>query len=312
MGCMQSSQRHASTSAPVTEQVLDTAGANTSTSRLAAPTSSISRPNTGTSTSAATSGSAPHRGRAANDANAPFALKLAPERARIPLPPPRTPSDAATRRTISRKTLMREREAFFDTRVSGRPEVWAAVRMACELLEAGDAEEAKAVLLAAGCHCPTGEMWGTERYRGQRPPRHTMGGVFDKWGERYVVPSWCVGVPVLVVDGPDVEEESDDDDGEKAVELLADAGKGKARVADAPLVRVVARMSHTARDVAVQVRGDIRVKDLIEKLKEGADLRQNSRMKLVYMGRILHEGLQLSAQGWQEGNVVNALVLDAA
>ena len=49
-----------------------------------------------------------------------------------------------------------------------------------ELVRAGEVAEAQGVLDAAGCTCPTGEVWR---------------GVFDERGEWYKVPEWVVVEP---------------------------------------------------------------------------------------------------------------------
>jgi Ubiquitin-binding domain len=152
------------------------------------------------------------------------------------------------------------RDAFFDTRVGGRPEIWAAVRLVCELVERGDLRDAQAVLDAAGGTCPTGSLWGRR------------GGVYDAWGERYVVPAWCVGWPRGVGredgvenEGEQQEEVVEEVDYDEDEEFWKDAGKGKERivsslsssVVDDGLfkgneIKVRVRLSHTAMDVIVK------------------------------------------------------------
>lgn len=92
----------------------------------------------------------------------------------------------------TRARLTRERIAFFDTRVTGAPEIWAAVRTVIELVRDGDLNTAQGVLDAAGCTCPTGEI---------------ARGVYDERGRLYEVPDWVVGDP-----GDLMENEGDDGD----------------------------------------------------------------------------------------------------
>jgi len=85
--------------------------------------------------------------------------------------------------------LDRERTEFFDTRVDGRPEVWQAIKAVLEVLwSGGDPDDndgglltAQGILDAAGITLPSGVM---------------VGGVYDSFGFRYVIPEYIVSDPV--------------------------------------------------------------------------------------------------------------------
>lgn len=176
---------------------------------------------------------------------------------------------------LTHATLVRERTAYFDTRVAGHPEVWAALRIMCELLERGEMLEAQAILEAAGCTCPSGEVWGRR------------GGIWDERGERYVVPAWCVGVPRGCVmdgnevqegtDGSGIEESSGDEDGKSRVAVEQDKGKGrliepeKEEEKEGDL-KVRVRMSNTARDFVVRTRPNTRVHTFLKKAREAGEV----------------------------------------
>lgn len=169
--------------------------------------------------------------------------------------------------------LVRERTAYFDTRVTGHAEVWAALRIICELVERGEKEEAQAIMEAAGCTCPSGEVWGRR------------GGIWDERGERYVVPAWCVGVPRgCVMEGDEVQEgtdvsgvESSEDDevksfGKKGV-VEVDKGKGRLVEPEKEVemesdLKVRVRMSNTARDFVVRIRADAQVHVMLKRVRE--------------------------------------------
>lgn len=53
--------------------------------------------------------------------------------------------------------LRRQREEYFDTRVSGRAEMWSALRMAVEEVDA-ELETAQQILTASGINVPTGTL----------------------------------------------------------------------------------------------------------------------------------------------------------
>jgi Ubiquitin-binding domain len=159
------------------------------------------------------------------------------------------------------------RAEFFDTRVSGRAEMWAAVKLVCELVERGERGDAQAVLDAAGGTCPSGTLWGRR------------GGCYDERGERYVVPIWCVGWP----DGVPLEDD-DEESGEAEAEMeergggqWKKEGKGKERAVDEAAIkgreiRVRARLSHTARDVMVRSGEEDSVSMLMQRLRSSGEV----------------------------------------
>jgi ubiquitin-binding protein len=220
-------------------------------------------------------------------------LSAAPPSHLIPLPPaPPTPDHPSSTVPATRSSVITARNAFFDTRVSGRPEIWAAVRLVCELVGSGDLSDAQAVLDAAGGTCPTGVVWGRR------------GGVYDAWGERYIVPVWCVGWPgeVLRAEGErvmhsggglelDEEDDGEEDDGEEDVRfwrnrgsmaVFSDTGpKGKKvdrrsrseeeeddRKMKGKEIKVRVRMSNTARDIVVKTGDEDSVGKLMRRVRE--------------------------------------------
>jgi hypothetical protein len=199
-------------------------------------------------------------------------LKPPPKAGKIAPPPSHSIDPLSPNPRLTHAILIRERTAFFETRVAGHPEVWAALRLICEMLERGEMEEAQAVMEAAGCTCPSGEVWGRR------------GGIWDERGERYVVPAWCVGVPKGTVmdgegneqegtDGSGIEEESSEE--EEVKKKVVEQDKGKGRLVEAEKeeekvgdVKVRVRMSHTARDFVVRTRADTKVHTLLKKVRE--------------------------------------------
>jgi hypothetical protein len=170
---------------------------------------------------------------------------------------------------LTRAALLKERRDFFDTRVTGRQEIWAAVKLVCELVEQDSFDDAQAVLDAAGCTCPSGDLWGRK------------GGVYDEFGEKYVVPAWLVGEPEGVVqEGQEEEEKSssnDDEDEEDEEEVSHEKGKGKAILmgepeGQKPTLRVRARLSNTAKDVIVRIRDEDKVRVIVRQIRDLANV----------------------------------------
>jgi len=223
-------------------------------------------------------------------------------------PPPFHSADELTRRPhFTHSDLLRERQAFFETRVTGRPEVWAAIRLVCELVEKGELIEAQAVLEAAGCTCPTGAIWGKR------------GGVFDELGQKYTVPPWVVGEPEGILNGSedsDVEirrgKDEVNSEGDDIGPKKGEKGKGRAvedeGVNNGAKVRV--RLSHTARDLAINISMVQKVHVLIRKVRDIADIPPQTKIKVGYLGKILREHETLEAQGWREGHTLNIYVFE--
>lgn len=88
--------------------------------------------------------------------------------------------------------LHRERQDFFETRVTGRPEIWDALQNVCELVRDGDVATAQGILDAAGVTLPTGSL---------------VDGCYDEVGNLYKLPEVVVSDPVNTgVDAGDGEE----------------------------------------------------------------------------------------------------------
>lgn len=73
-------------------------------------------------------------------------------------------------------------------------------------------------------------------------------------------------------------------------------------------MKVRARLSDRGTDVVVKVGKEERVGVLVRRVREVAGIPHHTRLKIGYLGRLLHEHESLAAQGWREGHVVNALV----
>ncbi|CBF87999.1 hypothetical protein AN1173.2 [Aspergillus nidulans FGSC A4] len=90
------------------------------------------------------------------------------------------------KRLWTRALLDRERTEFFETRVTGRPEVWDALSAALQFMRNGDYETAQSIIDAAGVTVPTGDL---------------CQGVYDEQGVLYRLPRCIVSDPVNIVVG---------------------------------------------------------------------------------------------------------------
>lgn len=87
---------------------------------------------------------------------------------RSPSPLARSPKNVSNKPPPwTRSHLEKQRADFFDTRVTGSPEIWTALRRVSEMLRAGDVGNAQAIMDAANVSCPTGRF---ARPRGKDRP----------------------------------------------------------------------------------------------------------------------------------------------
>lgn len=232
----------------------------------------------------------------------------------------------------------RERTDFFDTRVSGRPEIWQTLHAALGVLWAADTTTpddpsdssddknaslalatAQSILDAADITLPTGNL---------------ADGAYDLLGNYYQLPAHVVSDPTNIASGDDdnVDNDGDDDDddddrfGEAKTAENATAGaeddedqdreaavgrrrmhKGKSVVNISDQVLAVVRLSNTARDLKLDVGKDDAVRSIIHRIVEESNIPSGSRIRLVHMGKILKESTSLTAQGWTD-QVINAFV----
>ena len=98
----------------------------------------------------------------------------------LQLPPPWRSID----RTWTHSELERERSEFFETRVTGRPEIWGALKNVSELLREGELATARGILEAAGVTTPTGNL---------------IEGCYDEAGNLYRLPETIILDPTNVI-----------------------------------------------------------------------------------------------------------------
>lgn len=181
-------------------------------------------------------------------------------------------------RQWTKRDLERERRDFFDTRVTGRPEIWQTLHAALQVLWDPTGQEddgsdglnmAQTILSAAEISLPTGNL---------------ANGVYDSLGNYYPLPEWIVCDPTDVVDDGDAkgdfltggeETAADDDDDDDLEEDTKPRGeeKGKGVVDVAEQVSLRARLSENGRDYQVTIAKSDNVRNVIRKIAEQASVR---------------------------------------
>ncbi|KAL8923953.1 MAG: hypothetical protein Q9172_002917 [Xanthocarpia lactea] len=165
-------------------------------------------------------------------------------------------------RPFTPSQLRKEREEFFETRVTGRAEIWGSLKLCCESLREGDVATAQGILDAVGVTVPTGDL---------------VQGAYDEQGGLYALPGWVVGEPEAVVD----------EEGEQRKESVVAEGaedvkkedKGKEVAADGRggggegMMRVRARLSDRGGpDVVVLMGREDQVGILARRIVEQAKM----------------------------------------
>lgn len=183
-------------------------------------------------------------------------------------------------------TVDKERAEFFDTRVTGRPEIWATLHAVLQMLWAPDTESAsgdgaeglataQSILDAAEITLPTGNL---------------AQGAYDALGNYYAFHEWIISDPTNMVEEtteetpgsvgeddtkqiPPAFEESDDPDDEEASRRREEKGKAVVDVRD--LITVFARLSENSRDVKISVAKTDAVRVVARKILEESGVRKS-------------------------------------
>lgn len=175
-------------------------------------------------------------------------------------------------RTWTKSELAKERVAFFDTRVTGRPEIWQTIHAALAVLwdPAGqDAQDdgsnglatAQMILSAAEISLPTGNL---------------SNGVYDSLGNYYQMPEWVVCDPLNVQEDREEGAKSNlsnaGDDTAADEELSDEEMEGKKQekgkeVDDAQeTVKLRARLSENGQDINVAIYESDTVRSVAKKI----------------------------------------------
>ena len=140
-----------------------------------------------------------------------------------------------------------------DTQVTGSQEVWGAIRLAAQSLQAGKIKDAQQWLETMECTCPTGCLWK---------------GVYDSTGILYKVPDWLIVEPEGLV-----PEETSGDEAAAGAASGVDAAQESDDDEDNEPVLLRARISRDGRDVTLKIRRKEPVALIVEKLKKETEVR---------------------------------------
>lgn len=204
-------------------------------------------------------------------------------------------------RTWSPIQLSRERDEFFETRVTGRPEVWAALKEVTGLVQQGNLTDAQGILDAAAITLPTGRL---------------EEGAYDERGVLYRLPENIVSDPKNLIENDDMVNAVAGKELEAGAIVVPpeveSLDKGK-DVVEENAIKIRCRLSDRGGpDTIVLLAPTQPVSVLLRRLRTEATIASSSKLRMVYFGRILDESQTLEEQGWQQGHVVQGLVSNFA
>lgn len=204
-------------------------------------------------------------------------------------------------RTWSPIQLSRERDEFFETRVTGRPEVWAALKEVTGLIQQGNLTDAQGILDAAAITLPTGRL---------------EEGAYDERGVLYRLPENIVSDPKNLIENDDMVNTAAGKELEAGAIVVPpeveSLDKGK-DVVEENAIKIRCRLSDRGGpDTIVLLAPTQPVSVLLRRLRTEATIASSSKLRMVYFGRILDESQTLEEQGWQQGHVVQGLVSNFA
>jgi hypothetical protein len=171
-----------------------------------------------------------------------------------------------SKRVWTRSELNRERQEFFDTRVTGREEIWATLKVVVGMIAESDIQTAQGILDAAAITVPTGDL---------------INGAYDEVGNFYQMPEHIISDPVNLVqeesfpDHTKGESSVDDETDEDETMAIRREDKGKGVLKSGDIIRVKARLSDRGGpDIIVTMGKQQNLRTLVRRIQEETDVRR--------------------------------------
>ncbi|KAK6529273.1 hypothetical protein TWF281_008452 [Arthrobotrys megalospora] len=200
-------------------------------------------------------------------------------------------------------SLQRQRDDFWFTRVSGRPEIWNTIRSVCEMLMEDDSEPqlatAREMLAAAEITTPTGMF---------------ENGAWDNMGNRYKVPRHIVSNPLNVGKASPPRQSSDSQESIDSIKSDMSGGQGGSKAFET--------IAHTAKfrvqdagnswDITIEFWSDEKVKKIIKRIIQKVGLSpDNHKARMVMDGKLFDVKKRLMDPGqplWNSERIIQVFV----
>lgn len=172
-----------------------------------------------------------------------------------------------SKRLWTRSQLERERQEFFDTRVTGREEIWATLKVVVGMIAENEIQTAQGILDASAITVPTGDL---------------INGAYDEVGNFYQIPEHIISDPANLVQDARAYQENikgessgdDETDEEESVARRREE-KGKDVLKTGDIVRVKARLSDRGGpDIIVTMGRQQNVRMLMRRIQEETNVRK--------------------------------------
>lgn len=192
----------------------------------------------------------------------------------------------------TRERLERERYEWWETRTEGQRNIWDTYRSCVNLLQEGDVASAQAVLDAAGCTCPTGELWKR---------------IFGPDGVEYSVNhcKWLVLEPLGLAEAHETHMGLDGTQSIPIVSMSNEASGGGQPTS--ATITVKCRISDTSKDHIVDIPYNAVVAELISELRKSVG-HHDKNLSVAFMGK-RYDPDTVVHSFYQEGQVLIIMVL---
>jgi hypothetical protein len=151
--------------------------------------------------------------------------------------------------------------------------------------EADDMVTAQAIIDSESLNCPTGKL---------------TDGVYDRWGNMYSIPSYCIGS--IFVPGGSIRPEKADSMANSLVDTTAEPDE----------FEIKARFSNGAPDSIVKVHPGLKVSTFKRRLLathgDAVKVDQHEKIQLVYMGKILENPKRISDYKIRDNTLVQVFI----
>ena len=152
--------------------------------------------------------------------------------------------------------------------MTGRPEIWATLKVVVGLLAGGEIQDAQGILDASAVTVPTGDL---------------MNGAYDEVGNFYQMPEYIIsdpknltpGLQENLLKGESASDVTDEDEVERRRE---EKGKGVLKSGD--VIKVKARLSDRGGpDVIISMGKEQNVRVLVRRIQEEINVREPKTLK---------------------------------
>lgn len=195
---------------------------------------------------------------------------------------------------ITMSNLLRLRKEFWETAASygGSPEIWNALQLVLETIPKS-LVTAQAIINTAGIILPTGDL---------------IDGSYDERGFYYFIPPYIFSEPTNLI--LETSEKTINDNLTSAIKVNKEMELNElhnSEIKDKHSIEIVVRLSDTSKDISIKIDSKDSIANMKQHVARVAGIKKP--MHFFLLGKMLSDEKSLIDQGWQEGRIVQALIL---